>query len=319
MEMILRNHRPEFVELFSVDSVSKQEREQGVVPPGVSMLFWAPPGTELRIKDFNTKAPIHTQIVDLPVRRGFHQGVTLEEQGNPEHYIDLNWTEAVALSGFWTYRSFNPAYVTGNQTPQKERELILADGFVFNFQTPTLTTLEGTWGLPDGGLPLHLTGKIGFVGGEPLNFDIVGTGRPGTETAGWEYRYHGHLTPYGDLIPHWPEGVGTPVIVGSVIRAKAHDDRRAGDVYSFIAVKRRPFGSAVSGLWDYRSFHDNLGNFYPGAPRTQPKAHELILQEAGFLLETPTSTTLQGAIQWGVIRSKTEGGRPFCKKTCTSI
>ena len=28
------------------------------------------------------------------------------------------------LAGTWTYRSFNPTYKTGNQTPQEERELI---------------------------------------------------------------------------------------------------------------------------------------------------------------------------------------------------
>jgi hypothetical protein len=302
MEMILRNHRLEFVELFSVDSVSKQEREQGVIPPGVSMLFWAPPGTELGFKDFNTKTPltpIDRIIVDLPVPQGSTRDARLEEQGNPEHYIDLSWREAVALSGFWTYRSFNPAYATGDQTPQQGLELILADGFVFNFQTPTSTTLEGTFGSPDGGFPLDLKGTVQpGVGGAPVSFEIVGTGRTGTETDGWEYRYQGHLT------RNWPTGADQrPTLVGSVIRAKAHDDRRAGDVYSFIAVKRQPVGSEVSGLWDYRSFHDNPAHVYRGAPRTQPKAHELILQEAGFLLETPTSTTLQGAMQWMVPRS----------------
>jgi hypothetical protein len=217
------------------------------------------------------------------------------------------------LSGLWTYRSFNPTYVTGNQTPQKELELILADGFVFNFQTPTGTTLEGTFGLPDGGFPLDLKGTVRegepvsfeFVAGRtstetPVSFDIVGTGRPGTETDGWEYRYHGHLT---RRWPGWPEYESDqrPFLVGSVIRAKPHGDRPAGLVYSFIAVKQQVFTSwdwkrELSGSWTYRSFHNNSTDVY----QIPPTAHgRLILQEAVFRLETPTSTTLQGAIEWG--------------------
>jgi len=77
------------------------------------------------------------------------------------------------------------------------------------------------------------------------NFDIVGTGRPNTPTAGWEYGYPGHL------IPRWPKPPDAnavdqrPTLVGSVIRAKPHNGQpgggwrsAAGEVFSFIAVKR---------------------------------------------------------------------------------
>src|SRR6266571_1865497 len=107
------------------------------------------------------------------------------------------------LSGYWTYRSFNPAYVMGIQTPQEERKLILADGFVFNLQTPTSTTptLVGTFESRDGGFPLFdLRGTVRpGAGGEPVSFYIVGTGRTDAGTEGWEYRYHGHLT------HNWPK------------------------------------------------------------------------------------------------------------------
>jgi hypothetical protein len=221
------------------------------------------------------------------------------------------------VSGSWTYRSFNPTYVTGDQTPQKELELILAEADL-RMDTPTSPTgLEGTIEWPGGGLDLK--GTVLF--GERASFDIVGAGRSDSNTAGWEYEYHGHLT------SHWPKPRDAnrvdqrPTIVGSVIRAKPHGESPAGSVYSFIAVKQRqPDGTLTSsptGLWTYRSFHNNPTYVYPTAPQT---ARELILQEAVFKLEAPTSTTLQGTIEWpggvldidfsrGTLRPA-EGGEP---------
>jgi hypothetical protein len=63
--------------------------------------------------------------------------------------------------------------------------------------------------------------------------EIVGTGRPNTGTANWEYDYHGQLA------YQWPNGVDqVPAIVGNVIRAKPHNGNPAGVVASFIAVKQ---------------------------------------------------------------------------------
>jgi hypothetical protein len=140
MEINLKNYSGSFVVLFSVDSMSKQEREEGVVPSGVSMSFWVPPGAELRIRDFNSKDIIHTVIANPPVPRGATQTHVWEERGHPDNKIVLYIREAVTLSGFWTYRSFKPMYVTSDQT---ESELILTEA-VFDFRTPTRTTLEGT-------------------------------------------------------------------------------------------------------------------------------------------------------------------------------
>jgi hypothetical protein len=98
VEINLYNHTPSFVVLFSVDSMSKQEREEAAVPPYVSERFYVPgmPGTELRIKDFNTKATLHTCVATA--YRGT-QGHQWEEQGNPEHYITLN-ISAVTMANY---------------------------------------------------------------------------------------------------------------------------------------------------------------------------------------------------------------------------
>jgi hypothetical protein len=63
--------------------------------------------------------------------------------------------------------------------------------------------------------------------------EIVGAGRNGTGTAGWEYDYRGQLA------YQWPNGVNqVPALVGTVIRAKPHGASPAGYVASFIAVKQ---------------------------------------------------------------------------------
>src|SRR5262249_58810965 len=66
-------------------------------------------------------------------------------------------------------------------------------------------TVEGTIEWPGGGLNLKGTVTLrervgerpGYVGDSRTFFEMVGTGRPGTDTDGWEYRYHGHLTREG--------------------------------------------------------------------------------------------------------------------------
>ena len=208
------------------------------------------------------------------------------------------------LSGSWIYRSFNPTFVTGDHfiarniqvftEDRRELGLIRAEA-VFNLQV-TGTTLAGTieWpGPPPGGLDL-----TGTVPPEPISFDIVGTGRPDSDTAGWEYHYHGHLT------RHWPNGVDQrPALVGSVFRAKSHNgvpiSSPAGEVFSFIAVKQQPpFTWELSGLWTYRSFLNDREYFWEYKVGPQ-NLGELILQEAVFKLETPTSTTLRGTTARG--------------------
>jgi len=204
------------------------------------------------------------------------------------------------LSGSWTYRSFNPRFVTGNETPQ-EAALIMADRVVLTLNPPVpRNVVDGTIEWEGGGLVLKgLFARQQAIIEDLLRFDIVGTGRPGTDTAGWEYHYLGYLT------RQWPglERVRVdqiPTLVGSVIRVKPHNGRaggwrsEAGEVFSFIAVKQPPLTWESSGSWTYRSFRNNATYPYLTAP---PTAHGLILQEALFKLETPTDTTLQGTIE----------------------
>ena len=212
------------------------------------------------------------------------------------------------LAGTWIYRRFNPAFVKGNLTPQEDALTLAGDDVVFTLSpvraSPDPNLLEGTIEWPGGGLNLNgrqrtLSPTDQYVPGEPIIFELVGTGRPGTETDGWEYRYHGHLM---------RNGVDQrPTLVGSVIRQKSHNGqpgswhRWAGEVFSFIAIWRR--GPTIGGgpefgwlgSWTYRSYHNEPQ--YPYL-KTYPTAHSLILEESVFKLKTPTSTTLDGTIEW---------------------
>jgi hypothetical protein len=68
---------------------------------------------------------------------------------------------------------------------------------------------------------------------EGPTFELIGTGRPGTGTDGWEYDYRGQLA------YRWPNGINqVPSLVGTVIRAKPHGPAPAGYVASFIAVRQ---------------------------------------------------------------------------------
>jgi len=216
------------------------------------------------------------------------------------------------LAGTWIYRRFNPAFVKGNLTPQEDALTLAGDDVVLTLEEgpgkPGLGVVEGTIEWAGGGLNLKGTvllrervgEKPGYVGEPRIFFEMVGTGRPGTDTDGWEYRYHGHLT------RPWPS-VGTnqrEMLVGSVIREKSHNGqpggwhRWAGEVFSFIAhAPPKPSFSlwGLTGSWTYRSFHNNPQ--YPYLT-TYPTAQSLILEESVFKLKTPTSTTLEGTIEW---------------------
>lgn len=134
------------------------------------------------------------------------------------------------LAGKWTYRSFHnrPALVDGD--PQKALRLIFAEA-VFTFEIDG-TSLKGALDWQGGGL--YLQGTIQPASGTaPLSVAIVGSGRPKTDTDGWEYDYRAILA------YEWPSGVGqVPALLGTVIRAKPHDGGPAGYVASFIAVKQ---------------------------------------------------------------------------------
>ncbi|HML14603.1 MAG TPA: hypothetical protein VK456_14955, partial [Xanthobacteraceae bacterium] len=91
--------------------------------------------------------------------------------------------------------------------------------------------LTGAIDWQGGGLDLRGTVTGGETGTPAVR--IIGTGRPNTGTAGWEYDYEGRLA------YRWPNGVNqVAALVGSVIRAKPHNGNPAGVVASFIAVKQ---------------------------------------------------------------------------------
>jgi hypothetical protein len=135
------------------------------------------------------------------------------------------------LVGKWTYRSFrNRAALVGTDS-NKALDLIFAEA-VFTLEVPSSTTLKGALEWPGGGLDLLGTVRRGSIESSPI-VDLVGTGRPGTSTVGWEYDYHGQLA------PQWSNGVNqVPALLGSVVRAKPHDGAAAGYVASFIAIKQ---------------------------------------------------------------------------------
>lgn len=139
--------------------------------------------------------------------------------------------ENAELAGKWTYRSFhnNPALVTDNDNTALS--LFFAEAtFTFNINADGLLTGAIDWN--GGGLDLQGAVQPAETG-SPLTVQIVGLGRPGTQTDNWEYDYFGYLA------HSWPNGVAqVPALVGSVLRAKPHNGAPAGYVASFIAVKQ---------------------------------------------------------------------------------
>jgi hypothetical protein len=132
------------------------------------------------------------------------------------------------LDGKWTYRSFfnDPAMI--GDDAKKALDLIFAEA-TFTFKISG-TELKGAIDWDGGGL--NLKGTVGPAG--PLTVQIVGMGRPGTDTETWRYDYN------ATLAHEWPNAVKqVPALVGTVIRVNAHGKGApAGVTASFIAVKR---------------------------------------------------------------------------------
>jgi hypothetical protein len=135
---------------------------------------------------------------------------------------DIEMANGTSVAGTWAYRS----YINTSDQP------VFGAG-LFTFQTPTDTTLMGTFDMGSD-LVLDLKGTITPANGDsPLTVHIRGFGRANTGTDGWEYDYHGF-----DAF-HWPAGVDqVQSLVGSVLRAKPHDGGPAGVTASFIAVRQ---------------------------------------------------------------------------------
>jgi hypothetical protein len=136
------------------------------------------------------------------------------------------------LATKWAYRSFRNTTDLVSGDANKALALIFGEG-VFTFEAPSTNALAGTFDM-GGGFVLDLSGTIyPATADAPFTVEIVGQGRDGTPTVGWEYDYHAFMA------YHWPNGVNQiPALVGSVIRAKPHNGAPAGFVASFIAVKQ---------------------------------------------------------------------------------
>jgi hypothetical protein len=135
------------------------------------------------------------------------------------------------IAGQWTYRSFRNSTDLVNGDAAKALALIFGEG-IFTFDALSPGSLRGTLDM-GGGYVLDIEGTV-RPDAKAGNYTFVaaGHGRPGTPTAGWRYDYH------AELAYHWPNGVNqVPALLGSVIRAKAHDGGAAGFVASFIAVR----------------------------------------------------------------------------------
>lgn len=134
------------------------------------------------------------------------------------------------LSGRWTYRSFHNRAALVNGDKQAALDLIFAEA-VFTFERVGATGVKGALDWQGGGL--DIAGTVEATAECPCSVELVGTGRPNSQTAGWEYDYRANLA------YTWPKGVDqVPALVGTVIRAKPHDGEPAGYVASFIAVKQ---------------------------------------------------------------------------------
>jgi hypothetical protein len=131
----------------------------------------------------------------------------------------------------WTYRSFinNPASIEGDA--DKLMALLFAEATMIFQKAPQPGTVKGLLDM-GGGYFLDLTGTYTAASGVyPATTSIIGAGRDGTPTAGWEYDYQGFV------VPSWPKAINqVPAFVGSVIRAKPHNGGKAGVTASFISV-----------------------------------------------------------------------------------
>ena len=158
-----------------------------------------------------------------------------------------------SIAGKWTYRSYlndasvlvnadadpavqalTPIYGDGVTTAAaalKALNLVFGEG-IMSFNPPTGNSFTGTLDM-GGAFVLDLTGTTQTSPSGDISVVIIGNGRAGTKTDGWEYDYRASTT------PKWPNGVNqVPTLVGTVIRAKPHNGAPAGVTASFIAIKQ---------------------------------------------------------------------------------
>jgi hypothetical protein len=140
--------------------------------------------------------------------------------------------------GTWTYRSFHndPGYPlkSFDQIALAQAELVLAEAGP--------QWLAGTLNFPDGRF-LEITG-VSAIGNGRHQLRMRASGAKDSPTYGWVYDY------VGTLAAEWRDGDRqVPAIVGTVTRSAYHEpNRRAGESFSFVAVRRLPAAPKVERL-----------------------------------------------------------------------
>ena len=147
------------------------------------------------------------------------------------------FADAHPLTGKWTYRSFHNrpdviVWADEATAAQTALRLIFGEGII------TLNVAED--GAVTGALDLGPSYALDMAGvarcgsdGAPASIELTGTGRDGTPTAGWEYKYVAYLAPV------WSTGVRqVPSLVGTALRSKQHGNALPGYTVSFIAVRQ---------------------------------------------------------------------------------
>lgn len=135
------------------------------------------------------------------------------------------------LTGYYTYRSF-----LNMQDPADDFNRIrFGQGELFLWVAPD-GSIQGTLGFPADPLAIEkdfmdVTGRV--TDWSPPTLELEGLGRPGSGTEAFDYKYQVSLAP---SLPNAERQ--RSALVGTVMRAKPHDDAPAGFTASVIAVKR---------------------------------------------------------------------------------
>lgn len=139
------------------------------------------------------------------------------------------------VAGTWTYRSYHddPALV-GNDA-QKALALIFGEG-VYTLEINARHHVTGTLDMGSGYV-LDVTGERKSTdGGAGFRLVLIGKGRAGTPTAGWQYDYQ--VMP--DPLWRGADVSQVPVLVGTTMRALPHNGEPAGVTASVIMVWAPP-------------------------------------------------------------------------------
>lgn len=131
------------------------------------------------------------------------------------------------LSSTWVYRSFHNDIALVGDDPDKALALIFGEG-VFSL-SPDGNVVTGQFVMSSDYI-LDVRGQLTETD-TSTKLALVGKGRAGTPTAGWQYDYQAFLC------PAWATGVDqVPAFVGTVIRAVPHNGEPAGVTASFILL-----------------------------------------------------------------------------------